>query len=182
MGTLSNTRISLKEKIGYALGDGAANIESVANGHKILLFANFLGILDFLAEDLKKHGIDYETMTGATRDRETPVKRFQSDPNCMVFLMTLKTGGQGLNLTAADTIYIYDPWWNIAAENQAVDRSHRMGQDKTVFSYKLITKGTIEEKILTLQKKKRALFESIISNDSISTKYLNEEDIDYILG
>ncbi|MBU3915017.1 DEAD/DEAH box helicase [bacterium] len=157
-------------------------IESVANGHKILLFANFLGILDFLAEDLNKYGIDYETLTGATRDREIPVKRFQSDPRCMVFLMTLKTGGQGLNLTAADTIYIYDPWWNIAAENQAIDRSHRMGQDKTVFSYKLISKGTIEEKILTLQKKKRALFENIISTDSISTKYLNIEDIDYILG
>ncbi len=157
-------------------------LDSVANDHKILLFANFLGVLDFLAEDLNKEGIDYETMTGATRDRGIPVKRFQSDPNCKVFLMTLKTGGQGLNLTSADTIFIYDPWWNIAAENQAIDRSHRIGQNKTVFSYKLITKGTIEEKILKLQEKKKALFDNIISNDSISSKFLDEEDIDYILG
>jgi SNF2 family DNA or RNA helicase len=157
-------------------------MDSISNGHKILLFSNFLSVLDYLASDLNGFGIDYETMTGATKNRMIPVKRFKEDPNCKVFLMTLKTGGQGLNLTEADTVFIYDPWWNIAAENQSIDRSHRIGQDKTVFSYKLIAKGTIEEKILQLQTRKRALFETIISNDSISDQLLSEEEIDFILG
>ena len=157
-------------------------IDSVANGHKILLFANFLAILDFLADDLQKENIGFEIMTGATRDRERRVKHFQNDGECKVFLMTLKTGGLGLNLTAADTVFIYDPWWNIAAENQAIDRSHRIGQDRTVFSYKLITKGTIEEKIVKLQEQKRALFEDIISNDSTISKFLDLADIDFLLG
>ena len=157
-------------------------VDSVANGHKILLFANFLAILDFLADDLQKENIGFELMTGATRDRESRVKRFQSDVACKVFLMTLKTGGLGLNLTAADTVFIYDPWWNIAAENQAIDRSHRIGQDRTVFSYKLITKGTIEEKIVKLQEQKKVLFENIISSDSVVPKFLNMEDIDFLLG
>ncbi|MBT7888152.1 MAG: SWF/SNF helicase family protein, partial [Deltaproteobacteria bacterium] len=137
---------------------------------------------DFLADDLQKENIGFEIMTGATRDRERRVKHFQNDGECKVFLMTLKTGGLGLNLTAADTVFIYDPWWNIAAENQAIDRSHRIGQDRTVFSYKLITKGTIEEKIVKLQEQKRALFEDIISNDSTSSKFLDLADIDFLLG
>jgi len=96
--------------------------------------------------------------------------------------VTLKTGGVGLNLTAADYIFIYDPWWNITAENQAVDRSHRIGQDKTVFSYKLITKDTIEEKILELQKLKSSLFDSLISPDGASVKSLSAKDVEFILG
>lgn len=157
-------------------------LDAIANGHKILLFANFLGILDYLAEDLNQRGIDFETLTGATRNREIPVNRFQTEDSCKVFLMTLKAGGQGLNLTAADFVYVFDPWWNLAAENQAIDRSHRIGQDKTVFSYKLIMKDTIEEKIVTLQEKKRSLFENIISSESISFKYLEAEDIDYLMS
>jgi superfamily II DNA or RNA helicase len=156
--------------------------EAIANNHKILLFANFLGVLEYLATDLSERNIDFETLTGATRNREQCVKRFQSDPNCKVFLMTLKTGGQGLNLTAADTIYIFDPWWNLAAENQAIDRSHRIGQDKTVFSYKLIAKGTIEERILQLQQKKNAIFQNVFSDESISFKSLAEKDVDYLMG
>src|SRR5690606_15023972 len=104
--------------------------------------------------DLEKEKIRYLMMTGATQDRKTLVEKFHSDEEAKVFLMTLKTGGVGLNLTAADYIFIFDPWWNKAAENQAVDRTHRIGQDKTVFSYKLITRGTIEEKILQLQQRK----------------------------
>jgi SNF2 family DNA or RNA helicase len=110
------------------------------------------------------------------------VDRFQKDPNCKVFLMTLKTGGTGLNLTAADRVFIFDPWWNIAAENQAIDRSHRIGQDKTVWSYKLITRNSIEEKILLLQERKAELFKSIISADSASIKAFSEADIKFILG
>lgn len=157
-------------------------LDSIANGHKILVFANFLSVLDYVGQDLNREGINYALISGATKDREAEVQRFQNDPNCKVFLMTLKTGGVGLNLTAADTIFIFDPWWNKAAENQAIDRSHRIGQDKTVFSYKLITQGTIEEKILQLQEKKKELFEAVISSDGASLKSLDEQDIDFILG
>ena len=154
----------------------------IAGGHKVLLFANFLTVLECVGEDLAKSGIDYLLMTGATRDREALVQRFQNDESCKVFLMTLKTGGIGLNLTAADYIFIFDPWWNKSAENQAIDRTHRIGQDKTVFSYKLITRGTIEEKILKLQELKSELFDSLISSDGASIKSLSEEDIEFVLG
>jgi len=96
--------------------------------------------------------------------------------------MTLKTGGTGLNLTSADTIFIYEPWWNLAAENQAIDRAHRIGQKQKVMAYKLITKDTIEEKILELQLKKGELFDKVISTDSSALKSMDEQDIDFILG
>ncbi len=156
--------------------------EVIANDHKVLVFANFLNALDLIGEDLDKADIKYLLMTGATKDRKDLIEKFQSNSEYKVFLMTLKTGGLGLNLTAADYIFIFDPWWNKSAENQAIDRAHRIGQDKTVFSYKLITKGTIEEKILQLQDKKIELFESIISEDTASLKTLDEKDVDFILG
>jgi SNF2 family DNA or RNA helicase len=121
-------------------------LDVIAGGHKVLIFANYLHALECVSEDLDQAGIEYLMMTGATRDRETLVQKFQNDDQYKVFLMTLKTGGIGLNLTAADYVFFFDPWWNRSAENQAIDRTHRIGQDKTVFSYKLITKGTIEEK------------------------------------
>ncbi len=154
----------------------------VTSGHKVLVFANYLHALDCVARDLDKQGIGYLQMTGATRDRETLVQTFQNDESCKVFLMTLKTGGIGLNLTAADYIFIFDPWWNKAAENQAIDRTHRIGQDKKIFSYKLITQGTIEEKILQLQQLKSDLFESLISSDGASIKSLSEDDVEFVLG
>ncbi len=157
-------------------------LDAAANGHKILVFVNFLQAIESISEDLQKAGIEFVSMTGATQNRQVLVDRFQNDKKCRVFLMTLKTGGVGLNLTAADMVYIYDPWWNTSAENQAIDRTYRMGQDKTVFSYKLITKGTIEEKILQLQNKKKELFDSIITSDSASIKSLNEDDIEFILA
>ncbi|HDL07267.1 MAG TPA: DEAD/DEAH box helicase, partial [Desulfobacteraceae bacterium] len=157
-------------------------LDVAANNHKVLVFANFLNALDCIAEDLNKAGVDYLLMTGATRDRKELVEKFQNDESYKVFLMTLKTGGTGLNLTAADYIFIFDPWWNRSVENQAIDRTHRIGQDKTVFSYKLITRGTIEEKILQLQEMKKELFESLISSDGASMKSLDEKDIDFILG
>lgn len=154
----------------------------IANNHKVLVFANFLNALENIGHDLGNKNIDYLVMTGATRDRQTLVDLFQNDENYKVFLMTLKTGGLGLNLTAADYIFIYDPWWNIAAENQAIDRTHRIGQDKTVFSYKIITRKTIEEKILELQRLKKELFDNLISSDDASIKSLNEADVDFVLG
>jgi len=156
--------------------------DAVDNGHKILVFTNFIKSIDNICEDLVEAGIKHISMTGGTKDRQSLVEKFQNDKKCKVFVMTLKTGGVGLNLTAADTIFIYDPWWNKTAEDQAVDRSHRMGQDRTVFSYKLITKGTIEEKILKLQEEKSRLFDNLISSDSATAKTLSEKDIEYILG
>lgn len=157
-------------------------LEVVANKHKVLVFANFLSVVEKVSKDLEKEGIKHLTMTGATTNRAELVEKFQNDPEYKVFVMTLKTGGLGLNLTSADYIFIFDPWWNKAAENQAIDRAHRIGQDKTVFSYKLITKDTIEEKMLQLQEKKLELFETIISTDDSSIKSLNEDDVEYILG
>ncbi|MDI6781750.1 MAG: SNF2-related protein [bacterium] len=157
-------------------------MDVIANGHKVLVFANFMHVLDCLAQDMEREGIDYLLMTGATRDRKALVERFQNDETYKVFLMTLKTGGIGLNLTAADYIFIFDPWWNKSAENQAIDRAHRIGQDKTVFSYKLITKDTIEEKMLQLQGLKSELFENLISTDGASIKSLDESDVEFVLG
>ncbi|GAB4400925.1 MAG: DEAD/DEAH box helicase [Microscillaceae bacterium] len=157
-------------------------LDAIANGHKCLVFATFLNAIEVIGESLNEAGIDFVSMTGATRDRQALVSRFQTLKSCRVFLMTLKTGGVGLNLTAADMVYIYDPWWNLAAENQAIDRTHRIGQEKSVFTYKLITRHTIEEKILQLQTQKRALFDAVISSDTASIKALNEEDIRFILS
>lgn len=154
--------------------------EIVSSGHKVLLFTNFLSVINYLSQDLNEIGIEHLVMTGATKDRQELVDKFQNNPKYKVFIMTLKTGGVGLNLTKADYVFIYDPWWNKSAENQAIDRTHRIGQDKTVFSYKLITKGTIEEKILQLQQHKTQLFENIINSDDASIKSLTEDDIDFI--
>ena len=156
--------------------------EAVSNNHKILVFTNFIKTIENICSDLDDMEIKYLSMTGATKNRQELVDKFQKDKKYKVFVMTLKTGGVGLNLTSADTIFIYDPWWNKTAEDQAVDRSHRMGQKNTVFSYKLISKDTIEEKILKLQKEKSRLFEDLISDDSASLKNLTQEDIEYILG
>lgn len=121
-------------------------MEAVSNGHKVVVFFNFIAGIEELSEILDQNGIDYACMTGSTRDRRSIVERFQNDPQCKVMLMTLKTGGVGLNLTAADTVFIFEPWWNKAAEEQAINRLHRFGQKAKVLSYSLITQQTIEEK------------------------------------
>lgn len=156
--------------------------QSVANGHKVVVFFNFIAGLELAAEQLQKMGIGVETMTGATTRREQIIRRFQTDPECSVLLMTIKVGGVGLNLTAADIVYIVEPWWNKAAEEQAVNRLHRIGQKATVFTYSLITAGTIEEKIRELQLKKAELFDEIISADSSSSKHISQEDIEFLLS
>jgi len=157
-------------------------IEAVKNNHKVLVFANYINSIDGICKELEKNEIKHLSMTGATKDRHILVDKFQTDSKYKVFVMTLKTGGVGLNLTAADTIFIYDPWWNKTVENQAVDRAYRLGQDRTVFSYKMILKDTIEEKILKLQETKTQLVESLISDEGAAVKNLNEEDIEFILG
>ncbi len=156
--------------------------EAVANGHKALVFGNFLSVIDSVCEDLEENAIPHLSITGATRKREEIVDRFQNDSSIGALVMTLKTGGVGLNLTAADRIFIYDPWWNLSAENQAIDRSHRIGQKRAVFCYKLICRNTIEEKMIELQEKKKELLDSIISHDASAAKKLSASDVDFILG
>lgn len=157
-------------------------LDAVENGHKVLVFTNYINSIKNICDDLEKYGIKYLSMSGATKDRQLLVDKFQKDNKYKIFVMTLKTGGVGLNLTAADTIFIYDPWWNKTVENQAIDRAYRLGQDRTVFSYKLILKDTIEEKILQLQESKIKLLDNLISEDSSTLKTLTEKDIEFILG
>ncbi len=157
-------------------------LETVAGGHKVLVFSNFLSAIKGLGESLKSEGIGYRTITGATNKRERVVEEFMDDAEVKVLIMTLKTGGVGLNLTAASYVYIMDPWWNLASENQAIDRTHRIGQKNSVFCYRFISRGTIEEKILELQDKKKALFENLFSKTTDGTTGLTGPDIDYLLG
>jgi len=138
--------------------------EQVEEGRRILLFSQFTSMLALIETELKAAGLDYVILSGDTTDRETPVRRFQAG-EVPIFLISLKAGGVGLNLTAADTVIHYDPWWNPAVENQATDRAHRLGQDKPVFVYKLIVAGSIEEKILALQERKAELAAGILSED-----------------
>ena len=157
-------------------------IEAIENNHKVLVFVNYLSSIESICESLKENKIKYLKMTGQTKDRQNLVDKFQSDSRYKVFVMTLKTGGVGLNLVSADTIFIYDPWWNTTVENQAIDRAYRLGQDKTVFAYKMIMRNTIEEKILKLQEIKNKLLDDLISEDNLSTKNLSKSDIEFILG
>lgn len=157
-------------------------IEANANGHKSVVFFNFIAGIEIIGERLDREEIDYACMTGSTADRRSVVERFQTDPACRVLLMTLKTGGVGLNLTAADTVFIVEPWWNRAAEEQAVNRLHRFGQTSKVSCYTLVSRGTIEEKIRELQQRKSDLFHEVITADSTSPKLLTEDDINFILS
>ncbi|MCF0164643.1 MAG: DEAD/DEAH box helicase, partial [Bacteroidales bacterium] len=156
--------------------------ELVMSGHKIAVFFNYLAGIELVEAELESAGIGYVTMTGATGDRERVVRRFQEDSQTKVMLMTLKTGGVGLNLTAADCAFIFEPWWNKAAEEQAIGRLHRIGQTSKVLSFQMITLGTIEEKIMELQQKKKDLVDALISSDKSMSKFLSREDIDFILG
>jgi hypothetical protein len=152
-------------------------IEENASNHKILIFSQFLGMLDLIRQHLEKVGIPYEYLDGQTVDRAGRVNRFQNDQNCRVFLMSLKAGGVGLNLTEADYVYLMDPWWNPAVERQAIDRTHRIGQTRKVFAYKMICKDTIEEKILLLQERKQELAEDLVGGEAGFIKKLSQEDI-----
>ncbi len=154
--------------------------EVLANGRKCLVFSNFIAGVEQVCEMLNAQEIPHLRMTGATVNRQELVETFQNDPRVKVFVMSLKTGGVGLNLTAADTVFLLDPWWNTAAEAQAVDRTHRIGQKNSVLTYRLIARGTIEEKILELQKRKTHLVDQIISSDGAALKSLSESEIDLL--
>lgn len=152
----------------------------VETGRKIIVFSQFVEMLDLIDEGLTELGLPFVKLTGRTRDRETPVKRFQSG-EVPIFLISLKAGGVGLTLTAADTVIHYDPWWNPAVEAQATDRAHRIGQDKTVFVYKLIAAGTVEEKMVELQSRKKALYEGVLGGGGAGLSF-TEEDIENLFA
>ncbi|HXS56597.1 MAG TPA: DEAD/DEAH box helicase [Hanamia sp.] len=152
--------------------------------HKALIFSQFLGMLSLIREKLKENNIEFEYFDGSTpaADREKAIQNFQNNENCRVFLISLKAGGVGLNLTAADYVYIVDPWWNPAVEQQAIDRTHRIGQTKNIFAYRMICKDTIEDKILQLQDRKRILAKELISDDQTFVKGLTKEDVEYLFS
>ena len=154
----------------------------VAEGHKVLIFSQFTSMLSIVKEELDKRQITYSYLDGKTNNRQQVVDEFNNTPEIPVFLISLKAGGVGLNLTSADYVFIYDPWWNPAVESQAVDRSHRIGQDKTVFVYRFVVKDTVEEKILELQATKRELVKNIVSVDESLMKKLDKADLTNLFG
>jgi superfamily II DNA or RNA helicase len=156
--------------------------EVLDEGHKVLVFSQFTSFLAILRRRLDERKVVYEYLDGRTTDRQARVVRFQEDPDCRLFLVSLKAGGQGLNLTAADYIYILDPWWNPAVEAQAVDRAHRIGQTRRVFAYRLIARDTVEEKIVALQDRKRDLADSIVRADESMIASLTPEDVELLLS
>ncbi len=157
--------------------------EVVEEGHKVLVFSQFTSFLAIVRERLDQVNLTYEYLDGRTRNRSAKVERFQTDRDCPVFLISLKAGGLGLNLTAAEYVYLLDPWWNPAVEAQAVDRSHRIGQTQHVFAYRLICRGTVEEKILELQQKKRDLADAILSADNRGViQNLSRDDLEFLLS
>lgn len=155
--------------------------ELVEEGRRILLFSQFTGMLSLIEHELKKIQLPYVILTGQTRNRQKPVEDFQSG-KAPIFLISLKAGGTGLNLTAADTVIHYDPWWNPAVENQATDRAHRIGQEKNVFVYRLVAQGTVEEKIVELQHRKHALAESLLNGSTKTTTTFSADDLQILLG
>jgi len=157
--------------------------ENVGN-HKALIFSQFLGMLALIRAELEKKGIPYVYFDGGTssKERERAIQEFQHNDECRIFLISLKAGGIGLNLTAADYVYIVDPWWNPAVEQQAIDRTHRIGQTKNIFAYRLICKDTIEEKMLQLQERKRALASDLVSDDNAFLKRLTRDDIAFLFS
>jgi superfamily II DNA or RNA helicase len=156
--------------------------EVLEEGHKALVFSQFTSLLRIVRDRLDRSGITYTYLDGATRDRQARVERFQNDEKCRLFLISLKAGGLGLNLTAAEYVFILDPWWNPAVEAQAVDRTHRIGQTCPVFAYRLIARDTVEEKVLQLQNSKRDLAASIIGADNSLIRNLQPEDLQLLLS
>ncbi|MCL2063068.1 MAG: DEAD/DEAH box helicase [Candidatus Cloacimonetes bacterium] len=152
-------------------------VDAVENGRKLLIFSQYVKMLRLIEKMVKQLQIPYDYMDGGTKDRKNVINHFNNNDRVRLFLISLKTGGFGINLTAADTVILVDPWWNPMVENQAIDRVHRIGQTKKVLVYKMITKGSVEEKIMLLQKKKRDLFDNIIDQGDVVLKSLDNSDL-----
>ena len=166
------------------LDELAREIEENIGDHKALIFSQFLGMLALIKKKLVEDNIQFEYFDGSTSapDREKAIQNFQNNDECRVFLISLKAGGVGLNLTAADYVYIVDPWWNPAVEQQAIDRTHRIGQTKNIFAYRMICIDTIEDKILQLQERKRKLASELIADDASFVKALSKSDVEYLFS
>ena len=155
-----------------------------AGHHKALVFSQFTSMLRLIRQALEEKGIPYLYLDGSVpaEERRRAVQQFQEEEDTRIFLISLKAGGVGLTLTAADYVYLVDPWWNPAAEQQAIDRSHRIGQEKKVFAYRMICRDSVEEKILQLQERKRSLAADLIADEAGFVKTLTREDVDYLFG
>jgi SNF2 family DNA or RNA helicase len=156
--------------------------EVVEEGHKAIVFSQFVKLLDIARLKLDREGLMYASLDGRTRHRGTVVDQFQRDPNCRIFLISLKAGGLGLNLTAADYVFLLDPWWNPAIEAQAIDRAHRIGQTREVFAYRLIAQDTIDEKVLELQQRKQELADAVMGKGDELMQRLTREDLERLLS
>jgi len=159
-------------------------IEENTGSHKLLVFSQFTGMLAIIQEALKQKNINYCYLDGSTpaQKRKEQVEIFQTDESIKIFLISLKAGGVGLNLTAADYVYIVDPWWNPAVEQQAIDRTHRIGQTQKVFAYKMICKDTVEEKIIQLQQRKKQIANDLVTEDAGFIKKLSKEDVEFLFS
>lgn len=155
--------------------------QSLDGGHRLLVFSQFTRMLGLLKEELKQREVEFCYLDGSTQDRAGEVAKFQSPSGPPVFLISLKAGGVGLNLTQADTVVHFDPWWNPAVEDQATDRAHRFGQSRVVSSYKLITRGTVEEKIVSLQQRKREIIASTLTGEEAFAETLSWDEIRELL-
>ena len=160
----------LKE-ISYMLDD------AIQNNHKILVFSQFVKHLSIISDYLNKQNISFSYLDGQTKNRQAQVEAFQNNDDIKVFLISLKAGGLGLNLTKADYVFILDPWWNPASEAQAVDRAHRIGQKNQVLTYRFITKNTVEEKIMILQARKKKLASDLITTEESFMKNISKADM-----
>jgi len=156
--------------------------ELAEEGHKALVFSQFTSFLAILRQRLGERGLRYTYLDGRTRKRKEKVDQFQSDPTCPLFLISLKAGGHGLNLTAADYVFLLDPWWNPAVESQAIDRAHRIGRTRPVVAYRLIARDTIEEKVLELQAHKRELAEALLGSRKGALKDLTRAELERLLS
>jgi len=146
----------------------------------VVVFSQFIPMIQTIESALTEHEIPFVSLTGQTSDREQVVETFNQDPTIRVGIFSLKAGGVGINLTSADYVFMYDPWWNPAVEQQAIDRVHRMGQDRPVMVFKCLVAGTIEERMITYQEKKRGLIESLVENNTLNDMNLN--DIKALIG
>jgi hypothetical protein len=169
---------------GVKIRELVREIKENIGDHKLLVFSQFTEMLSLIRQDLDHDNINYAYLDGSTQiqKRKTQIEEFQNNEDIKIFLISLKAGGVGLNLTAADYVYIVDPWWNPAVEQQAIDRAHRIGQKNNIFAYKMICKGTVEEKILTLQEKKLGIARDIVGEDNAFFKKLTIDDIQYLFS
>src|SRR5680860_248298 len=152
----------------------------MAEKHKVLIFSSFVTHLELLQNKIEEEGWEYSMLTGKTTKREEVIKQFQNNADNRIFLISLKAGGVGLNLTEADYVFIIDPWWNPASENQAINRAHRIGQDKHVFVYRFITENSIEEKIQLLKERKSSLADKFINSNNPFKAVTKEEIVELL--